>query len=62
MKYCLFRKSSHTLFIRKVEAGRLINDQMKQYDVCSKDFNETSLHHLIQKGFSDNTRLKVIRT
>ena len=54
MKYCLFRKSSHTLFIRKVEAGRLIND--------SKDFNETSLHHLIQKGFSDNTRLKVIRT
>ena len=23
---------------------------MKQYDVCSTDFNETSLHHLIQKG------------
>ena len=40
--------------------SNLINDQMKQYDVCSKDFNETSLHHLIQKGLSDKTRLEVI--
>ena len=42
--------------------SNLINDQMKQYDVCSKVFNETSLHHLIQKGLSDKTRLEVIRT
>lgn len=40
--------------------SNLINDQMKQYDVCSKDFNE--MHHLIQKGLSDKTRLEVIRT
>ena len=30
MKYCLFRKSSHTLFIRKVEAGRKISLSMEE--------------------------------